>query len=61
MSWKGAALATAVIVAFLIALGRASGVLVDWSWFSSLGYADVFWTVFATKAAVFTAIFAASA
>jgi uncharacterized protein len=61
MSWKGAGVATAVIVAFLIALGRASSVLVDWSWFSSVGYADVFWTMFATKVAVVTTVFAASA
>jgi uncharacterized membrane protein (UPF0182 family) len=42
-------------------LGQASGVLVDWSWFSSVGYAEVFWTVFITKIVVFITIFAASA
>ena len=44
----------AVIVAFLIALGRVSSVVVDWAaWFSTIGYVGVFWTVFATKAALF--------
>jgi uncharacterized protein len=61
MPWKGIGAATAVFVVSLIALGRASSVVVDWAWFSSVGYVGVFWTAFATKAALFTAIFTASA
>jgi uncharacterized membrane protein (UPF0182 family) len=41
-------------------LGRTSGFVVDWAWFSTIGYVGVFWTVFATKAVLFTAVFAVS-
>ena len=51
--------AIAVTVA-LIALGRVSGVVVDWAWFSSIGYVGVFWTALATKAALFVVVFAVS-
>src|SRR5277367_3889891 len=61
MSWKGAGITTAVIVACLIVLGRASSFVVDWAWFSSVGYTGVFWTVFGTKVVLFLAVFAASA
>jgi uncharacterized membrane protein (UPF0182 family) len=61
MPWKGVGVAIAVFVVSLIALGRASSVVVDWAWFSSVGYVGVFWTAFATKAVLFTAIFTASA
>src|SRR5262249_40206047 len=37
----------------LIVLARTGDALVDWLWFSSLGYADVFWTIFVTRSAVF--------
>jgi uncharacterized membrane protein (UPF0182 family) len=37
-----------------------SSVVVDWAWFSSIGYVGVFWTAFATKAALFVAVFAVS-
>ena len=60
MPWKGIGVVIAVIVASLIVLGRASGFLVDWAWFSTIGYVGVFWTVFATKAVLFTAVFAVS-
>jgi len=60
MPWKGIGVAIAIIVASLIVLGRASGFLVDWAWFSTIGYVGVFWTVFATKAVLFTAVFAVS-
>ena len=61
MPWKGIGVAIAVIVVSLIVLGRASSIVVDWAWFSTIGYVDVFWTVFATKAALFIAVFAVSA
>jgi uncharacterized membrane protein (UPF0182 family) len=60
MPWKVIGVAIAVIVASLIVLGRASSVVVDWAWFSTIGYVGVFWTVFATKAVLFTAVFAVS-
>jgi uncharacterized membrane protein (UPF0182 family) len=33
--------------------------VVDWTWFSAVGYLDVFWTIFSTKALLFLAVFAA--
>ena len=35
--------------------------VVDWTWFSAVGYLDVFWTIFSTKALLFLTVFAASA
>ena len=58
MRLRGIGLAIAIFVACLIALGRASNFVVDWAWFSSIGYVEVFWTVFATRAALFIAVFA---
>jgi uncharacterized protein len=58
--WKGIGVAAAVSVAALIALGRAGALAVDWAWFSTIGYVGVFWTVLATKAILFTTVFAAS-
>ena len=60
MPWKGIGVAIAVVVASLVVLGRAGGVVVDWAWFSTIGYVGVFWTVFATKAALFLAVFVVS-
>src|SRR5271165_5505066 len=51
--------AIAGIVA-LFALGRIGVVVVDWAWFSSIGYVGVFWTALATKAALFVVVFAVS-
>jgi len=45
----------------LFLLGHASDVLVDWLWFSSLGYPSVFLTTIGAKAATFVIIFAATA
>ena len=61
MPWKIIGVAAAIIVALLIALGRASGLVVDWAWFSSVGYAGVFWTVFVSRLMIFAAVFMASA
>ena len=61
MPWNGIGVAIAVIVACLIAVGRVSSVVVDWAWFSTIGYIGVFWTGLATKAMVFVAVFAVSA
>ncbi len=61
MPWKRIGIPVAVVVACLIALAYASDFVVDWAWFSTIGYAGVFWTTFATKAALFAAVFALSA
>jgi len=61
MPWKGIGVTLAVIVVSLIVLGRATGLVVDWAWFSSVGYVSVFWTGFFTKAVLFAAVFVASA
>ncbi|HEV2547866.1 MAG TPA: UPF0182 family protein, partial [Stellaceae bacterium] len=61
MPWRRVAILVAVVVAGLIALGRVSDFLVDWLWFSSIGYAEVFWTIFTAQAVLFLAVFVASA
>ena len=48
------------IVVLLFALASLVGLVVDWAWFSSIGYAGVFWTTFAAKAALFAIVFAVS-
>ena len=60
MRWRGIPVAIIVIVACLIALGLATDFLVDWLWFSTVGYFDVFWTIFGAKAILFFAVFALS-
>ncbi len=50
----------AVVGLLLFALARMSSVVVDWAWFSSIGYVDVFWTAFAAEAALFVVVFAVS-
>ena len=61
MPWKGIGATIAAFVVSLIALGRASSIVVDWAWFSSVGYVGVFWTAFATKTDLLVTIFAVSA
>ncbi|OAJ52325.1 hypothetical protein A6V36_17810 [Paraburkholderia ginsengiterrae] len=58
---RGYAIAAAAVIAVLIVAGRITGLLVDWLWFASIGYAGVFWTVLATRALLFAAAFAVSA
>src|SRR5712692_1417655 len=60
MRWRGITVAVIVIVACLIALGLVSDFLVDWLWFSAVGYFDVFWTILGAKAVLFVAVFAVS-
>jgi uncharacterized protein len=60
MPWRRIGTAAAVIVAALVLLGSANGLVVDWAWFSTIGYGRVFWTVFTTKAVWSTAVFAVS-
>ncbi|GGF42847.1 UPF0182 protein [Aliidongia dinghuensis] len=54
------AVASIVILVCLVTLGRVGDFLVDWIWFSSIGYPDVFWTVFKAKAALGAATFLGS-
>ena len=60
MRWSAMAVPVIVVVACLIALAFASDFLVDWLWFSDVGYFEVFWTIFRAKAFLFVAVFAAS-
>ncbi|MGU7782007.1 UPF0182 family membrane protein [Burkholderia sp. PU8-34] len=55
------AIAAAIVVACLIAVGRVTGILVDWLWFSSVGYTGVFWTILITRVLLFVVAFAVSA
>ena len=57
----GFIIAAVVIGIFLILLGLVSDFLVDWLWFSSIGYLQVFWTTIGAKAAVFFAVWTATA
>jgi uncharacterized protein len=61
VSWRRYAITVAAVVAGLIVVGRITGVLVDWLWFSSIGYVGVFWTVLSARALLFVAVFAVSA
>jgi hypothetical protein len=61
MPRRGIAVAVIVILACFILLGLTSSFLVDWAWFSAIGYLDVFWTILGGKAALFLAVFTGSA
>ncbi|MPZ29981.1 MAG: UPF0182 family protein [Rhodospirillales bacterium] len=54
------AILSAIAVLGLIALGRVGDTLVDWLWFSSIGYVGVFWTILATRTILFLAVFVLS-
>ena len=60
MRGKYLAILVAIVVLGLILLGRAGNTLVDWLWFSSVGYEGVFWTIFTARTALFLAVFAVS-
>src|SRR5262245_36863897 len=63
--WRGAVvaliIAAIVVLTCLILLGFTAGFLVDWLWFSAIGYSGVFWTTIAAEAEVFLAVFVATA
>ena len=61
MPRRAITVAVIVIVACVIVLGLASDFLVDWAWFSAIGYLDAFWTILGGKAVLFFAVFAGSA
>jgi uncharacterized protein len=54
-------IALVLIAIGLILLGLTGDFLVDWLWFSSTGYVEVFWTTIFAKANVFFAVFVATA
>lgn len=57
---KRLAILLAIVVLGLIVLARAGDALVDWLWFSSIGYVGVFWTIFTTRVVLFFAVLAVS-
>src|SRR6516165_4735172 len=58
--WRGAVMvliiAGIVLSICLILLGLTGDFLVDWLWFSTIGYLGVFWTTIAAEAEVFSAV-----
>jgi len=62
--WQGAlrVLIIVVIIFFIcfILLDLIAGLLVDWLWFSAIGYLGVFWTTTVAEAEVFIAVFIAT-
>ena len=60
MRGKYLAILVAVLVVGLILLGRMGNTLVDWLWFSSIGYEGVFWTIFTARTVLFLVVFAVS-
>ena len=63
--WRGAAVAllrgAIVVVIGLILLGLVDNFLVEWLWFSAIGYFPVFWTTIGAEATVFFAVSVATA
>ena len=57
----GLAITAALVAICLILLGITSDFLVDWLWFSAIGYLSVFWTTIVAEAEVFFAVFLATA
>ena len=64
-AWRGGVvallIALIVVVTCLILLGLMADFLVDWLWFSAVGYLNVFWTIIIAEAEVFLAVFVATA
>src|SRR5579864_6293918 len=63
--WRGVVvaliIAAIVVVICLILLGLTADFLVDWLWFSTIGYLHVFWTTIGAKAGVFAVASVATA
>jgi uncharacterized membrane protein (UPF0182 family) len=63
--WRGVVvaliIAAIIVLICLILLRLAADFLVDWLWFSAIGYFDVFWTTITVKAEVFLVVFMATA
>src|SRR6266567_6089115 len=45
----------------MVALAFTADLLVDWLWFSAIGYLGVFWTTIVAESEVFFAVFVATA
>ena len=61
--WRGVqtlVVAAIVVLICLIALAFAADFLVDWLWFSAIGYWGVFWTTIVAEAEVFFVVFMAT-
>src|SRR3954447_25809640 len=58
---RAAVILVMVIAASLTFVAALSDILVDWTWFSALGYVDVFWIALIAKVALFTTVLVASA
>src|SRR6516164_448092 len=54
-------IAVVLVLGCLMVLGSLASFLVDWLWFSAIGYLQVFWTIIAAKGVVFLVVFAATA
>ena len=61
MRLRDLTVAGALTAACLIAFSVAADYLVDWVWFSSVGYRAIFRTVLVTKIVIFFAVFFSSA
>ncbi|MGJ0509712.1 MAG: UPF0182 family membrane protein [Methylocystis sp.] len=61
MTGNRIALAIILVTACLIILHFAFYLLIDWLWFSAIGFSNVFWTMLETKLALFCAVFTVSA
>ena len=57
----GWVIAAIVVVIGLLLVNIAAEVLVDWLWFSSVGYLQVFWVSLLAEAFVFAAVFTVTA
>ncbi|WGD56829.1 UPF0182 family protein [Bradyrhizobium sp. CB1650] len=57
----GFIIAASIIATGLTLLALVGDILVDWMWFGSIGYEQVFWTTIGAKLAVFLVVFAATA
>jgi uncharacterized protein len=52
----------AIVLIIFLWLARVAGeILVDWLWFSSVSYLQIFWTSLAAEVAVFGGVFIATA
>jgi uncharacterized protein len=54
-------IAIVLMVGFLIVLGSMASFVVDWLWFSAIGYLHVFWTIIVAKGVVFLVVFTVTA
>jgi hypothetical protein len=63
--WRGIVVAllrvAIVVVISLTLLGLTDNLLVDWLWFSAIGYSSVFWTTIGAEATVFFVVFVTTA